>query len=221
MVICYRKGDNMKYPKHTIYKELYKRYFKKGVLYLIEQASIKENDKVLDLCGGNGRLSMKLIKLTNDVTYVDQEKEMIPDNLEDFGIKVINKSIKDFLDTNTKKYDKVFCEQAINYWLLDINPKMLSNIFNKDGLFIFNTFCQKPPIKPLVREYCIDDINYVEISYLVGKKVNHVQIRENYEPHFTVFDWISKEEYLKILSPYFDIQVIENEKSSLYVCRKK
>ena len=155
MVICYRKGDNMKYPKHTIYKELYKRYFKKGVLYLIEQASIKENDKVLDLCGGNGRLSMKLIKLTNDVTYVDQEKEMIPDNLEDFGIKVINKNIKDFLDTNTKKYDKVFGEQTINYWLLDINPKKLSSIFNKNGIFIFNTFCQNLSLKPLVKEFSV------------------------------------------------------------------
>ncbi len=211
----------MKYPKHEIYEELYKRYFKKGVFYLIEHANINKKDKVLDLCGGNGRLTIKLINLANDVTYVDQEKDMIPDNLESMGIKVINKSIKDFLDTNTKKYDKVFCEQAINYWLLDINPEKLSNIFNKNGLFIFNTFNQKPSIKPLVKEYSIDNINYIEISYLIGKKVNHIQIREGYEPHFTVFDWISKEEYLKILSPYFDIQVIEDEKSSLYVCRRK
>ena len=209
----------MKYPKHEIYKELYKRYFKKGVFYLIDQANINKSDKVLDLCGGNGRLTKELIKFAKDVTYVDQD--MIPDNLEDFGIKIINKSIKDFLNTNTEKYDKVFCEQAINYWLLDVDLKKFSNVFNKNGLFIFNTFCQKPSIKPLVKEYCINDINYVEISYLVGKKVNHVQIRENYEPHFTAFDWISKEEYLKILSPYFDIQVIENEKSSLYVCRRK
>ena len=104
----------MKYPKHEIYKELYKRYFKKGVFYLIDQANINKNDKVLDLCGGNGRLTKELINLTSDVTYVDQERDMIPDDLEDLGIKVINKSIKDFLNTNTEKYDKVFCEQAIN-----------------------------------------------------------------------------------------------------------
>ncbi len=211
----------MKYPKYTVYENLYKRYFTKGVTYLTEQAHLSKDDKVLDLCGGDGRLSKELIKLTPSVTYVDQEKDMIPPDLESLGIKVLNQSVQEFLDTNINKYDVVFCEQAINYWLLTINPAKLSNIFNKDGLFIFNTFKIKPPIKPLVKEYSLDNINYVEVSYLVDKKVHHIQIRENYQPHYTVFDWISKEEYFKILSPYFEIKLIERAKSSLYICRKK
>lgn len=211
----------MKYPKFDVYEKLYKRYFKKGVDYLVDEGNIVANDKVLDLCGGNGRLTKELKKFANNVTYVDQEKDMIPDNLENLGVKVINMSIQDFLDNNKEKYNKVFCEQAINYWLLHIDVLKFSEIFEKDGLFIFNTFSNKPSEKPMIKEYVIDNINYLEISYLVNNIVYHVQIREGFEPHFTEFDWISEEEYRKILEPYFDLEIKDNGKSALYICRRK
>ena len=94
-------------------------------------------------------------------------------------------------------------------------------LVRKDGLFIFNTFSNRPTEKPIIKEYDIDGNSYIEISYLVNEKVQHIQIREGYDPHFTVFDWISKKEYERILSPYFDIEIIDDGKSSLYVCKKK
>ena len=215
------KEEKMKYPKYNVYENLYKRYFLKGIKYLIEEANIEETDKVLDICGGNGRLSKELIKLSKDVTYVDKEKDMIPDELNKIGIKVYNDSIENFIYTNNKKYNKVFCEQAINYWLLNIDIKKFSEIFDKDALFIFNTFSNKPNIKPMIKEYELDNKKYIEISSLVNNKVYHTQICEGYEPHFTVFDWISKEDYIKILSPYFDIYVNDNGKSSLYLCKRR
>lgn len=211
----------MKYPRYDIYEKLYKRYFKKGVNYLIEQANLKNDDKVLDLCGGNARLTRELKRVCLDVTYLDQEKDMIPDDLESSGIKVINKSVQDFLNTNDEKFDKVFCEQAVNYWLLHIDINKFSKIFNKDALFIFNTFSNKPSSIPMIKEYNLDEISYLEISYLVGESVHHVQIREGFEPHFTTFDWISEEQYKKLLSPYFDIKIIDDGKSALYICRRK
>ena len=39
----------MKYPKYTDYEKMYKRYFDKGVEYLIEKADLKRDDKVLDM----------------------------------------------------------------------------------------------------------------------------------------------------------------------------
>lgn len=215
------KEESMKYPKYNVYENLYKRYFLKGVKYLIKEANIKSDDEVLDICGGNGRLSKELIKLSNRVSYIDKEKDMIPNELKDLGIKVYNDSIENFVEYVDKKYNKVFCEQAINYWLLNIDIEKFSNIFFKDGLFIFNTFSNKPSIKPMIKEYEIDGLSYIEISYLVDNKVYHTQICEGYEPHFTVFDWISKEKYIEILSPYFDIDIKDNGKSSLYLCKRK
>ena len=40
--IFYRKDDKMKYPKYTDYEKMYKRYFDKGVSYLIEKADFKD-----------------------------------------------------------------------------------------------------------------------------------------------------------------------------------
>ncbi len=211
----------MKYPKYTDYENMYKRYFKKGVNYLIERADLKSSDKVLDICGGNGRLTKELKKQCNNVSYLDKESDMIPSHLKELGINVYNEDVESFVNHSKEKYNKVFCEQAINYWLLNIDVEKFSNIFEKDGLFIFNTFSNKPSVKPMIKEYEIENISYLEISYLVNNKVEHIQIREGYEPHFTEFDWISKEQYETLLSPYFDLELIDDGKSALYICKRK
>lgn len=211
----------MKYPKYYIYEKLYKRYFLKGVDYLIKEADLICNDKVLDICGGNGRLTKELVKFSNDVSYLDKEEDMIPLELEKLGVKVYNDSVENFIDNEKQKYTKVFCEQAINYWLLKIDVKKFSDLFEKDGLFIFNTFSNKPSNKPMIKEYTLDEKSYLEVSYLTNNKVQHIQICEGYQPHFTVFDWISDEQYKKLLSPYFDIKIKNDGKSSLYICKRR
>ena len=211
----------MKYPKYKDYEKIYKRFFNKGVNYLIEKANISKEDKILDICGGNGRLTRELKKLCDNVNYLDREKDMIPDDLESLGIKVYNEDIENFVMHTNERYTKVLCEQAVNYWLLHIDIKKFSNIISPNGLFIFNTFSNKPPTTPMIKEYSIDDIKYLEISYLVNNKVEHIQIREGFPPHYTEFDWISKEQYKELLSPYFDIELLDDGKSSLYICKRK
>jgi len=211
----------MKYPKYYIYENLYRRYFLKGVDYFIKEADLVSDDRVLDICGGNGRLSKELIKFTSNVSYLDKEKDMIPVELKQLGVEVYNDSIENFIDNANQKYTKVFCEQAINYWLLNVNVKKFSDLFEKDGVFIFNTFSNKPSNKPMIKEYILDDKNYLEISYLIDNKVHHIQVCEGYEPHFTVFDWISEEQFKKLLSPYFDIEIKNDGKSSLYICKRR
>ena len=211
----------MKYPKYYIYEKLYRRYFLKGVDYFIKEANLTSHDKVLDICGGNGRLTKELIKFSDNVSYLDKEKDMIPLDLEQLGIKVYNDSVENFIDTTNEKYTKVFCEQAINYWLLNIDIKKFSSLFEKGGLFIFNTFSNKPSNKPMIKEYTLDDKSYLEISYLMDNKVQHIQVCEGYETHFTIFDCISKAQYEKLLSPYFDIEIKDDGKSSLYICKRR
>ena len=62
----------MKYPHYSIYENLYKRFFNKGVQYLIDEGNIQADDKILDICGGNGRLTKELKKLCQNVSYLDQ-----------------------------------------------------------------------------------------------------------------------------------------------------
>lgn len=211
----------MKYPKYTDYEYMYKRYFQKGVDYLLEYANLSSSDKVLDVCGGNGRLTLKLKSLVHDVSYLDQENDMIPEKLSELGIKVYNTTVQEFVNKSVNKYDKIFCEQAVNYWLLDTDIEKFSNLLNKGGLFIFNTFSKEPTKKPMLKEYTIDNTHYLEISYLVNNTVEHVQICEGFAPHFTEFAWISEENFQHILSPYFDIKIIDDGKSALYICQKK
>ena len=94
----------MKYPKYYIYENLYKRYFLKGVDYFIKEANLTANDKILDICGGNGRLTRKLIKVSNNVSYLDKEKDMIPSDLKNLGIKVYNDSIEIFVNKKKKGF---------------------------------------------------------------------------------------------------------------------
>lgn len=211
----------MKYPKYTVYEEIYKRFFKRSVNELINLAKVNNGDNVLDICGGNGRLSKALLKDTNNVSYLDQEKDMIPKDLSELGIKVYNMPIQEFVQNILEQYDKVFCQQAINYWLLNIDVEKFSKILKKDGVFIFNTFAEKPTQKPMIKSYEIKGESYLEISYLIENEVYHIQIKQGYEPHFTVFDWIDQETYYKLLSPYFEIENIKDGKTSIYICRRK
>lgn len=210
-----------KYPKHEIYEELYKRFFKRNERELIELLDIKEDDMVLDVCGGNARLSKALLEYTKNVSYLDQEKDMTPKDLEQLGITVYHSSIQDFVEKNRKQYQYTFCQQAINYWLLHIDIEKFSQLLVKDGTFIFNTFKNKPSTTPMIKEYKIKEKHYLEISYLVDNKVYHIQVCEGCEPHFTIFDWISEDMYQELLSPYFEVEKITDQKTLIYKCRKK
>lgn len=216
-----RELIKMKYPKYEIYEQIYKRYFKRDVEEFIHLGEVTKNDQTLDICGGNGRLSKALLNYTKNVSYLDQEQDMIPQELTSLGITVYHTPIEVFVNENQKQYDKVFCQQAINYWLLHIDMKKFSELIKPYGLFIFNTFKNKPSTVPMIKTYEIENKHYIEISYLVNNQVYHIQICEGYPPHFTVFDWISEETYQEVLSPYFEIEKIEDQKTLIYKCRRK
>ena len=123
----------MKYPEYRVYEKLYKRFFSKGVQYFIDAANLTAEDKVLDICGGNGRLTKELIKVCTDVSYLDREKDMIPNDLQEKGITVYNDTVENWVNNTSQKYTKVFCEQAVNYWLTTVDMEKFSNIFEKSA----------------------------------------------------------------------------------------
>jgi ubiquinone/menaquinone biosynthesis C-methylase UbiE len=211
----------MEYPKYQIYQKMYKRFFHRDMNYFVKLVKIKNNDEVLDLCGGNGRLTKKLLKKSNNVYYLDGEKNMIPKFVYQKCKKVYNKTVENFVKDNDKKFNYIFCIQAINYWLNNIDVKDLANKVVKGGKFIFNTFNTKPSLIPTIKQYVINNKNYLEVSYLVKNKVEHIQIMEGQPPHFTEFDFIDKSKYVSKLSKYFNIEIISDNKTDIYICERK
>jgi ubiquinone/menaquinone biosynthesis C-methylase UbiE len=211
----------MEYPKYEIYQKMYKRFFHRNMEYFVKLVKIKKDDEVLDLCGGNGRLTKKLLKRTKNVYYLDGEKKMIPKFVYQKCKEVYNQRVEDFIKVCSKKFNYIFCIQAINYWFNNIDVKDLAKKIITGGKFIFNTFNTRPSVIPFIKQYVINNKNYLEVSYLVKNKVEHIQIMEGQSPHFTEFDFIDKNKYISKLSKYFNVEVITDNKTDIYICERK
>jgi len=212
----------MIYPKRNLYRILYAKYFERKPEELLAFAGSLNGKKILDLCGGSGRVSQTALRLgASECKLVDRSLEMVPDNL-DSRISVENVDIFIAFQSLNTKYDVAVCQQGINYWFSTNAIELLYESLVDGGIFVFNTFNQKPPTKPSVKKYNYEGKNYVEISWLVGKnKVHHVQICEFYEAHTTQFLWIPSCEFKEVLNPRFEITETKQGRTSIYRCVKK
>ena len=98
---------------------------------------------------------------------------------------------------------------------------MVADVMAPGGVFAFNTFNRKPSEKPRVLQYELEGHSFVEVSWLVGDIVHHLQAREGMVPHQTSFRWFSPESLREMLKPYFVVIEIRHEKTSLYRCEKR
>ena len=121
---------------------------------------------------------------------------------------------------NQAPFDIVTCRQGVNYWFKNVTGEEIASKVKKGGMFVFNTFGNKPSETPTVREYYHEGVAYKEVSYLIGDKIHHIQTATGIPPHFTVFDWISHDEYTKKLSPYFITEEEIDGPSSMWYCWK-
>lgn len=216
-----------KYPDGKTYRKLYQRFYNgrmAGELLELVSGGVR-GKAVLDLCGGDGRLSLEAVRLGAErVFLVDREKTMISreaGRCPRIGIRI--GSVEYWLENFSGlglRFDCVACQQAVNYWLNGETARLVAEILKKGGTFVFNTFNRKTPRKPLVKEYRIGKDNFAEISWLAGKVVHHVQVREGMAPHVTSFYWLSPKRLEAILRPYFKVTVRKQGRTSLYSCVK-
>ena len=217
------------YPDCETYKALYKRFYDgRKPEELLDLAGDLKGKTVLDLCAGDGKLSLEAAKRGANIYLIEKEKNMLSGAIWKEGfphpLSIIPyiASAEILLKAFPKSYfDVAFCRQAINYWLDGFTAEMVANVLKKDGVFVFNTFNKKPPEKPVVKEYELGGLKFVETTWSVGHFIHHVQIREGLPPHTTGFWWISPDDFQRILSPYFDIQLIVDGNTSLYRCSRK
>ncbi len=217
----------MKYPKHDIYETMYKRYFKRGPEALFPLDMNLDGKEVLDLCGGGGRATNHALSRGANVTYVDQERDMIPRYFNhNPKVRVFDCSVEKFVwaaKTNlcVNRFDLVVCQQGINYWWRPgLIPKLVEMI-KPEGRFVFNTFNTMPAEIPITKEYQHEGKFYSETSYRIKDTVHHVQSCEGYPPHMTEFKWIAPEEFNSSLLMNFSIVTEKSTKTtSIWECTK-
>jgi len=223
----------MKYPDIKTYEMLYRRFLQNDRSNeMLDIAGDISGKVFLDICCGGGRLTeIALDKRTKKNIMIDSEAKMIRGELKSNAwTQIMIMDVKDALDDMRRTnniVDVAVCQQAINYWLTDANAWRLSLLMPHGGVFVFNTFNNKPSEIPKVREYtCLnpfemDERHYTEISWAVKYKIHHVQICQGLEPHFTTFDWMSEEYIRHSLEKYFNVELITDNKTSIYKCVKK
>ena len=217
----------MNYPSWEIYETLYARYLTRSVTEMIDAAGGVEGKKVVDLCGGTGRLAEECVKQkAGGVCLVDACPEMWGRlrGIDNCPVEIFSESVQLFLSRCVRQFDVVFCRQAVNYWLNDEIMQPLVRRVRKGGVFVFNTFNTQPSSDPMVKQYemCDPPRKYVEVSsfHPETQVVYHSQSCTGLPMHTTSFKWISPEDFHTLLSPHFDISVIRDGKTSMYLCEK-
>lgn len=215
------------YPDYETYSALYRRYLVgPSVTELLHLLEPLRGARFLDLCSGEGELALNAIAAGAGATaVVDVQPLMIAPAVRRCAqIQVLTHDVHDalvHLRARHEFFDRVACRQAVNYWLTADSAKLVWLVLASGGVFAFNTFNVKPPKRPRVLEYPLDGHHFTEVSWLVGDRVHHVQIREGMAPHATSFRWISPEEFREMLEPHFRVAEVRRGKTSLYRCEKK
>lgn len=219
------------YCRKEHYEALYASYLRSDPNELLDAAGIPPGGwpglLVLDLCGGNGRLSLAARKRGAEVRMVDADGEMCDSHgLGKQGVDVRINSVELMLQermwlSHSPLFGAVFCQQAVNYWLTRSTAKDVAQNMVPGGVFVFNTFNTLPSTVPAFRERDMGDHYEYEALHSVRGVVHHVQLREGYAPHVTSFMWIPPDEFERILSPHFEIERRTNGRTDIYVCRAR
>lgn len=204
-----------RYPNGNDYEVMYRKYFCRSPMELIGLVKINKGDKIVDLCGGTGRLTKELLKLDCGTTYVDVSTRMLLPELQDH-VERIHMDAKTFFEWCDNKYNGVFCQQGVNYWLTEKTAELLAGVIVPGGFFVFNTFRECPPTYPMAKEYEIGDRKYVEVAWRVDGIVHHVQCCEGYAPHVTKFAYISPKQFREWLEPYFKLEEHVRGKTAIW-----
>lgn len=211
---------------HEDYEYLYARYLsQKRTDQLVELCGDLQGRKVLDLCGGGGRASIGALAAgAASATVVDKSPGM-SGHLANTEVKLSLMEVDIAISTpgffDDAPYDAIICQQGVNYWYQPRHAEMLHLLLQPGGRFVFNTFNECPKDMPTPKCYELGGRRFIELSWLVGDLVEHVQICEGRAPHTTRFRWIPPEQFHSSLQPYFDVHEIREGKTSVYRCIAK
>lgn len=188
---------------------------------LLEQASYRPEEWLLDLCGGTGIVSRQALSMGGQHVFLADIAPRCPEPgvvqfetsaekaFEKFGTWVIFSTAH---ERPVSLFDVVVCRQAINYLDLEQTAFSLSCMCKAGARFVFNTFHDAPRYR--FRCYDHEERFYAEASLRVCDRVMHLQHRFPFLFDFTVFRAYTEGQFRKALEPFFRLVEIRRSGNS-------
>ncbi|MCW6160438.1 MAG: class I SAM-dependent methyltransferase [Candidatus Micrarchaeales archaeon] len=206
---CYKSGN---------YDVLYARYLK-NASQLTNQIRIDRRMSYVDLCGGTGAVSRELVKKgAADITVVDLNRNMLKH--APVGIKRVVANAEEWKPE--RRYDAVFCRQAITYLNLERLEKVIDSALKPSGVFVFNLICtEKSTIASFDRKaYELNGKRYQEMTLILFGRAYHFQHSEKDGIDLTSFRMYGRSD-IKSAFRNWDINVNRGPKAMYFVLRRK
>lgn len=220
------------FPKN--YSKLYARYAQSTRLFGVLEYLIKPEFRVLDIGAGLDLRASRWMAnrgvgaitaidpcLFQGCLYLSAEEFCTGSQTE---IQTRQMTLEQYwasLCAPGTSFDLAVCQQGVNYWFNAPNAKIVANLLDEGGQFVFDTFNTKPDTVPQFRQYYFDGRWYGEACQLVGDMVHHWQMCEGLEPHYSCFRWITPEEFDATLRMFFPVVSLGRQgKTDIYTCHK-
>ena len=199
------------------YSDLYARWMENPGR-LLDLAGWKPGDRLLDLCGGSGAVSMEALRrgARHDEIVLLDLNPRCPAPIRQYEGRVDQLNA---LLPGVDLFDVIICRQAIGYLDLEMDlGLLLHQRLWHGGRFVFNSFVHP---RWSLKTYKHGGRRFVEASGYLGHRVGHVQWSRDFGADVTSFRWHEEAELHRVLSPYFEsIQVERTPKSLRWVCTK-
>lgn len=203
------------------YDRLYARWLEKPGS-LLDVAGYQPGERLLDLCGGSGAVSLEAIRRGADPSTVmlvdlnprcpDTRIEQVTGNADNIGPDVFGGRQPECHHS----FDLIVIRQAAAY--LHWHTYMilwLVCLLKRKGRLVFNTF-----IKPKwsLKTYKYNGRRYFEASGYIGRTVWHIQASPGIGFDITRFKWWDEQELRRRLETVFNVVVLQEGKSLRWIC---
>jgi len=192
---------------------------------LLDLAGYKPGDRLLDLCGGTGAVSLEALRRGADPSTImlvdlnprcpDPRIDQVVGDADNIGPSVFGRRQPECLHS----FNVIVIRQAAAY--LAWNTPMvlwLASLLQPGGKLVFNTFA-KP--KWAVKTYKHGGTRYFEASGYWGNTVMHLQAAPGIGWDVSKFQHLTEEDVCTALALVFDTYVISDGKSVRWLCTPK